>query len=251
MARQRGVIKLEGTLDDITFLKTSDGYMAKVKSSVSADRIATDPDYARTRENNAEFGRAGKAGQLLRSALRTEVKKVSDSRMISRLTQQMMAVLHADTTSARGERNVVDGDLQLVEGFEFNEKGTLGTSLATPYTTTIDRPSGDCKVDIPAFVPANVLSAPSGSTHFRIFTAAAEVDFENGTFTVDSKESEVLPIDYTATQAINLVSTVSQAGTLPVFVVLGVEYFQELNAAQYPLKNGAFTAMAVIKVSGK
>jgi hypothetical protein len=44
MAKQRGVIKLEGTLDDITFLKTSDGYMAKVKSAVSAERISTDPN---------------------------------------------------------------------------------------------------------------------------------------------------------------------------------------------------------------
>jgi hypothetical protein len=74
------------------------------------------------------------------------------------------------------------------------------------------------------------------------------VDFENGTFKVASKESDVLPIDYTATQAINLVNTLTVGGTLPVFIVLGVEYFQELNSAQYPLKNGAFTAMAIIKV---
>jgi hypothetical protein len=118
MAKQRGVVKLEGTLDDITFLKTSDGYMAKVKSAVSASRINSDPNYVRTRENNAEFGRAAKAGRLLRAALRTEIRNTSDSRTVSRLTREMMTVLHADTTSPRGERNVVNGKIELLEGFE-------------------------------------------------------------------------------------------------------------------------------------
>jgi hypothetical protein len=123
MAKQRGVVKLEGTLDDITFLKTSDGYMAKVKSAVSVSRINSDPNYVRTRENNAEFARAGKAGKLLRAALRTEISKTSDSRMVSRLVREIMTVMHADTSSIRGQRNVVDGEIALLKGFEFNEKG--------------------------------------------------------------------------------------------------------------------------------
>ncbi len=47
MARQKGIIKFEGTLDEITFYKTQDGYLAKTKSGVSAERIATDPAFAR------------------------------------------------------------------------------------------------------------------------------------------------------------------------------------------------------------
>ncbi len=36
MARQKGPIKIEGTIGDLTFLKTQDGYMVKEKSAVSA-----------------------------------------------------------------------------------------------------------------------------------------------------------------------------------------------------------------------
>jgi hypothetical protein len=248
MAKQRGVVKLEGTLDDITFLKTSDGYMAKVKSQVSASRINSDPNYVRTRENNAEFARAASAGKLLRAALRTEISKTSDSRMVSRLTREMMTVLHADITSPRGERNVVDGQIELLEGFEFNNNGQLGTSLYAPFTAAINRLNGECSVNLDPFIPANVVAAPEGSTHFRLFALAAEVDFVNQVFTVLSKESASLPLSNTATEAINLVNSIGSNSALPVFLALGIEFLQELNGAKYPLKNGAFNAMALVKV---
>lgn len=42
MARQKGIIKIDGTLGDITFMKTRDGYIAKEKTHISAERIASD-----------------------------------------------------------------------------------------------------------------------------------------------------------------------------------------------------------------
>ena len=42
MAKQKGIIKIEGTIGDITFFKTADGYLAREKSGVSADRIKTE-----------------------------------------------------------------------------------------------------------------------------------------------------------------------------------------------------------------
>jgi hypothetical protein len=58
MARQKSIIALEGTLGNITFFKSRDGYMAREKGGVNPDKIANDPAFERTRENNAEFGRA-------------------------------------------------------------------------------------------------------------------------------------------------------------------------------------------------
>ena len=65
MAKQSGLIKLKGTLGGITFYKSQDGYLAREKGGVDAARIASDPSFQRTRENGAEFGRAGKAGKIL------------------------------------------------------------------------------------------------------------------------------------------------------------------------------------------
>ena len=148
MARQKGIIKLKGTVGGITFYKTQDGHLAREKGGVDASRIKNDPAFQRTRENGSEFGRAGTAGKVLRLALRELLLNSADNRMVSRLTQKMTQVIKADATSVRGLRNVIDGEATLLEGFEFNVRGKLGTSLFAPFTPTIDRVTGQIKVVI-------------------------------------------------------------------------------------------------------
>ena len=250
MARQKGIVKLEGTIGDITFYKSQDGYLAREKGGVDADRIANDAAFQRTRENGNEFGSAANAGKVLRTALRALLQNASDSRMVSRLTQKMVEVIQADATSVRGQRNVIDGEAELLEGFEFNINGKLGTTLYAPYTATIDRAAGALTVNLASFIPANMIAVPGGTTHFKIVSAGAEVDFENETSISDSKESDVLPWDSTATAIINLANAVTANSTHPLFLALGIEFFQEVNGVQYSLKNGSFNPLAIVKVSG-
>ncbi|RST25409.1 hypothetical protein EIZ46_11240, partial [Chryseobacterium lacus] len=77
MARQKGLIKLKGTMGDITFYRTKDGYMAREKTSMTGDRLRNDPAFQRTRENMAEFGRAGQAGKYLRRSFQKMLRNVS------------------------------------------------------------------------------------------------------------------------------------------------------------------------------
>ncbi len=248
MARQKGIIKLKGTIGDITFYKTQDGHLAREKGGIDANRIASDPAFQRTRENGSEFGRAGKAGKLLRVALRPLLINSADGRMVSRLTQAMVKVIQADLVSERGLRNVIDGEAELLFGFEFNIRGKLGTSLFAPFVGAIDRVAGEITVDLASFVPANMIAAPSGTTHFKIVSGGAEVDFEAETFVVATSGTAILPWDATATAAINQVNAVTPASTKPLFLALGIEFYQEVNGQMYPLKNGAFNPLAIAKV---
>ena len=167
MARQKGIIKLKGTIGDITFYKTQDGHLAREKGGIHASRIKSDPAFQRTRENGSEFGRAGKAGKILRTALRALLLNSADGRMVSRLTQKMVKVIQADTISVRGLRNVIDGEAELLAGFEFNIRGQLGTSLFAPFVGAIDRVTGEITTDLDPFVPANMIAAPSGYFSFN------------------------------------------------------------------------------------
>ena len=250
MARQKGIIKLDGTIGDITFYKSRDGFLAREKGGIPADRIANDPAFQRTRENGAEFGRAGKAGKILRNAIRGLLQNVSDSRMVSRLTTAMIKVIQEDATNTRGLRNVIDGEAEMLEGFEFNINGKLGSTLYAPFTTDIDRVAGTLTASLPSFVPSNMIAAPGGTTHFKIISAGAEVDFENETFVVDTQSTAVLPWDTNATAVIDLENTVTAASTHPLFLALGIEFYQEVNGQMYPLKNGSFNALALAKVDG-
>ena len=250
MARQKGIIKLKGTIGDITFYKTKDGHLAREKGGIDASRIKSDPAFQRTRENGAEFGRAGKAGKILRTALRTLLVNSADSRMVGRLTQAMVKVIQADLVSERGLRNVIDGEAELLSGFEFNIKGKLGTSLFAPFIGTIDRVSGEIAVSVDPFVPANMIAAPNGTTHFKIISAGAEIDFEAESFVETHSETAILPWNATPTVAVNQTNQVTPASSKPLFLALGVEFYQEVNGLMYPLKNGAYNPLALVNVSG-
>ena len=65
MGRQKSLIHFTGVIGNIIFYRTIDGYLAGKKGGIAAHRIYTEPNFARTRENNAEFGRAVEGSRVL------------------------------------------------------------------------------------------------------------------------------------------------------------------------------------------
>ena len=250
MAKQSGIIKLKGTIGDIAFYKTRDGHLARAKGGVSADRIQNDPAFQRTRENGEEFGRAGAAGKLIRMAFKTYLQNASDSRMVSRLTKMMIAVIKADATNTRGQRNVLDGELEMLEGFEFNIDGKISSTIFISFNATIDRVTGALQVNIPSFSPANAIAAPEGATHLKIISAGASIDFEGNVIESVTSESAEIAIAPVLSPAVDLLNQLTANSTHPLFLVLGIEFYQSVNGISYPLKNGRYNALSIVRVSG-
>ena len=245
MARQTGIIKLKGTLGDISFYKTSDGHLARTKGGVEASRIANDPAFQRTRENGSEFGRAGKGGKLLRNSIRVLIQNAKDKRVVSRLTTNLLRVVKTDLINERGERTIQDGDLNLLLNFDFNIRAKLGTTLYAAFSQAYDRATGVASVSIPPFAPSVRIAAPIGTTHLKIVMGAAELDFENEVSVFENDATAILPYDAADTALIDLTANLTAASTLPVVQVLGIEFYQEVNGEMYPLKNGSYNSLAV------
>ncbi len=250
MAKHNGIIPIKGTVGNMTFLDTKDGLIVRKKSNFDGSRIATEANFIRTRENMAEFSRAGNAGRVLRQALAAIMDKASDKRVTSRLTGQLVRVVKADTVNDRGKRNVLDGELELLQGFEFNKNSSLHTSFKQQFFPSIDRVTGTLKVDIAAFAAAELVAAPTGSTHYRLFIAGSSVDFELEHFETSIKSTDPLPAGDAASPAISLVSNVTANSTHPLFLVLGIEFMQIVNGKNYPMKDNSFNSMAIVQVSG-
>lgn len=249
MARQSSIIKLKGTIGDITFYKSKDGYLARQKGGVDRERIMNDPKFQRTRENAQEFGRAGKASKTLCTAIRPVLNKTQDSRMISRLVKKMMAVIKADAVSDRGQRNVLDGELILLQGFDFNGNASLSATVYAPFTFEVDRLGGVMDVNVSSFNPSSQIVAPGGTTHFRFISAGAEVDFENETFVLAQSSTAELPYDNVNTALTMLNNDLGVPGsTKPLFLVFGIEFLQQVNGLFYSLNNGAFNALNLVAV---
>ncbi|WP_121667555.1 hypothetical protein [Mesonia aquimarina] len=248
MAKQTGIIKLNGTIGGISFYKTGDGYLAREKGGVSAQRIATDPAFQRTRENNAEFATAGRAGKLVRNAIQVLLQNAKDKRCVGRLTRALLGVVKTDALNVRGERSIQDGNMQLINGFEFNQNGKLGSTFFTPFVAALDRTTGELSVAIDAYQPAVRIAAPGGTTHYRLSLAGVELDFEQGSFNFGMEQTAIFTHSTTEQATSTLTAALTADSVLPVMGVLGVEFFQEVNGEMYPLKNGAFNTLAVILV---
>lgn len=250
MAKQSGIIKLKGTIGDLTFYKSKDGLLARSKGGVDAKRIQSDAAFQRTRENGEEFGRAGTAGKILRQAFRTFLQNSSDGRMVSRLTKSMLEVIKADATSTRGQRNVLDGELEMLEGFDFNIIAKLSSTIFIAFVASIDRVTGALKVNIPAFSPANAISLPDGATHLRFISGGASINFESGEIEAVTSQSADIAIGEAPVAAVELSNQLSANSTHPLFLVLGIEFYQQVNGINYSLKNGQNNTLAIVKVSG-
>jgi len=248
MAKQVGIIKLKGTIGDISFYKTRDGHLARSKGGVDKNRILNDPAFQRTRENGQEFGVAGKGGKLVRTALRILLQNAADKRVSNRLTQKLLAIVKTDPTNDRGLRTVQDGDLNLLKNFDFNIGGKLASLLYVPYTSTIDRVAGTVNTAIDAFVPVNSIVAPSGTTHFKISVGGAEIDFVAETFVFDTESSAILPWDASNVAALSLTGNLTANSTVAMVQVLGIEFYQEVNGQMYSLKNGSYNALTVVTI---
>jgi hypothetical protein len=248
MAKQTGIIKLKGTIGGISFYKTSDGHLAREKGGVDKSRIQNDPAFQRTRENGAEFGRAGKGGKVLRNAIRVLLQNAKDKRVVSRLTKDLVAITKTNTINARGQRTLQDGNLNLLENFDFNLNGKLGATLFAIYTKTFDRVTGEATLSMDPFSPTIRVAAPTGTTHFKIVMGTTELDFVNEVSVFESDETAILPYSAVPTSPVALTATMTANSVLPVLQVLGIEFYQEVNGQMYALKNGAYNALAVVIV---
>ncbi|MDN3492443.1 hypothetical protein [Winogradskyella bathintestinalis] len=248
MAKLRSLIKIEGTLDDLTFYKGKDGYLVRTKGGVSANRIKNDPAFARTRENGTEFGHCAKSGKLLRRAILNLVADAKDNRVTSRLGQTMSYVKNEDLTSVRGQRQVAVG-LATPEGkahlknFDFNNNAQMSAVLLSDFT--LDSVTGE--VNIVDLTPNHDLGKPGGATHVSFNTGFLNLDFETGEKDLQISPTENLPINGTTT-SVTLTPPAAPTGTGNQMYFLKVAFFQEVNNVQYPLNNGAFNALQLIEV---
>lgn len=265
MARNNSFIRLEGTLDGLTFYRKNGENFVKTKSKVSKNRIMNDPAYKRTRENMQEFGGAARCSKAFRESFASIARLVSDSYLSSRVTGKMRSII-PNGAGLRGERtiNVVD-NIEPFLGFNFN--------LSKPFDSQINAPSNGPEINanrdtvtwsIPDFNTDTYVRTPEGATHFKLALAAGYVsnfewvpalqayepieDTPNGVGSVTYSNpialgamvggSTDLTVDLTAYAPIPV--------TTALYVGTAIVFFQMVNGELYELAQGHSMKIAAV-----
>jgi hypothetical protein len=175
--------------------------------------------------------------------------RAKDNRVSSRVTQKMTQIKNFDLTSIRGERNVATGlatteGKAALKGLDFNNRAILSAVLFAPFS--VDGATGE--ITIPNLTPTNDISYPSGATHVSFTSAYLKVDFDTTDNAIEYSPTVNIPISTTsATQTLTPAGVPTGTGN-DIYLLL-VEFFQEINGVQYPLKNGAYNVLNIVEVA--
>ena len=244
MARQTGIIGIQGTVGGLVFSKNGN-----VSQKPQGDKaaFASAPSRARTRENAAEFGLAAKYSKVVRDSLRVAVATASDGLLASRLTKVMREVIGLDDLNDRGQRVFDSANAAPLLGFNFNAAAGLSQTMYFPFDVT--GAGAEVRMNIPSLNPATDLAAPQGATHFEVVFAASAVDMERLTFTNAAVAAPLglLPLNGAplANQAMVATFPAAPADAELVVGVVGINFYQQLNGKMYPLNNNATNPLAI------
>ena len=248
MAKFDGIFEIQGTMKGMTFYKTKDGLLIRAKGGVSKQRIMNDPAFQRTRENGTEFSHNAKMSQLFRRSIASLLPLAKDSRVSSRLSQAMSGIKNLDFDSVRGQRKVAvglvsDAGKQFLKGFNFNVNATFGSVFKSQYE--LDPITG--VVTIANFSPSLHLGIPQGATHVSFSTGISSVDFASEVFETTYSEHINFSVNAVSQNLVLTPLALPEVVGHKLFYFL-IEFFQEINVEQYPLRNNTFNVLYLMEV---
>lgn len=264
MAKQKGIIRLKGSIGGVTFYRSAGDDLARERTSLDKSKIETDPAFERTRENMGEFGASASVGKALRLGLAGIGRSFNDRYYISRLVK-IMKEINARGPGLRGQRAFeIVANSDLLVGFELNSSAVLASIFNAPYTIVSNVQRNEATLTVPDFNTSVYITAPEGATHFRIVCAIAALsDYTYNTSTgvyepTDPDENSLgdviasieTPLGGNSGGIITLTPQLpggpTLAATVGLIACIGIEFLQQVNAQYYLL--GAGNGMRLVQV---
>jgi hypothetical protein len=253
MGQQKGLVKLEGKIGDLSFYRSGGKDLVRLPGGADKAKIMSDPKFARVRENMSEFAGCAKVVKAFRDGA-AGVMSVFQGRY---MTSKLMSVLKEVCNNGAGKRGQRDFEIVnnalLFEGFNFNPKKVIGTIFSAPFTFSANVGRNVTTLKVPDFNTANYINAPMGATHFCFVNNASILsdyayNVTTGKYvavnpTIDGLNvaavSAYIPLGGMVGGVTTLVATIAGA---PVMVptaglmgCVGIEFFQLVNTVYYLL----------------
>jgi hypothetical protein len=152
MAKQKGIIKIKGSLGGITFYQRNGQDLSRTTNGPSKSKISNDPAFVRTRENNQEFAGATAAGKALRMGLVQDFDEMSDTIATARIMKMCKGII-TRAAGVRGQRPfqpVTFRDAFL--NFPFSEATSFDSVFLAPYSATVNAGRTQVTITIPVLM---------------------------------------------------------------------------------------------------
>lgn len=247
MAKQIGIIKIEGTIDQLSFYKSGGMFIVRRKGGADATRIKNDPEFERTRENMREFKHIANIGTLLRRAFYPFLVMNSNVGLVGRMMNHFTKIRNLDDKNERGSRNVVSGlatkvGQELLLDFGFNPNVRIRDIFSG--TMEVDKEVGS--IAFIDFNPVKQIVFPIQASHLEFETIRAIFDFEKLNYQASTIEALRIPIQ-NITQTYSITPTqITLTGI--VIQVVKINFYQQVNDQIYVLKQSEFSPVDIVSI---
>jgi len=239
MAKQKGIVFLEGTIGGINFYYRKGVPTARVAGGgFNKKAIKTSPRMIRVREQNSEFANCSKVNKEFKNAIWPFLAGYKDGSLHSRLMQLFLSIRDGDTVSARGKREVWQGisnenGKRLLGNFVFTPK----RPQLLPCTYTFDWNTMQFKVS--AF-DVKQLRFPDGADVMEVGLGVIRFDFEHLTYTTEWANPLTIDRNFTG-NSFSLGVANSPVGTGQLLSIVRVAFYLNVNEKPYLLPgDGAY-----------
>lgn len=239
MARQKGVVYLDGTLGGINFYYRKGVPTARAAGGgFNRKTIKNSPRMIRVREQNSEFANCSKVNKVFKESISPLLAGYKDGSLHSRLMTLFLSIKDFDTVSERGKRAVWQGmtsaqGKQLLENFVFTPK----RSQLLPCSYDFDWSA--LQFEIKGF-DVSLLRFPIGADFMGLGLGVIRYDFEKLTYS--TVWATPLQIErHFSSSSFSLSVAAAPEGHGQLFAIVRVAFYQEVNGVSYLLPgDGAF-----------
>lgn len=246
MAKQKGIVFLEGTIGGVNFYYREGVPTARVAGGgFTKEAIKYGSNMVRVRESNNEFGMCAVVNKTFKQAIRPFLLGYKDGSLHSRLMQLFLKIKDCDVVSARGERRVFLGlsdavGKAIMKAFVFTPKRAmlLSCSYGFDWDGLLFSASG---------FNINEVVFPLKADYMEVVFGVLRFDFETLSYTRVIAAPLLIGRDYTG-DGFDILIDELPGGTGILFGMLRVAFYQEVNGVRYLLSGANNFGVEVVSV---
>jgi hypothetical protein len=135
----------------------------------------------KTKASSTDFAVSSNRARILREVLFPMIRGMHDNKMVNRLNSAVGKVLRSNTSLAAGKRDLEEGDLQLLDGFEFNRHSPFSKVFKGKLLLDQNYVEG-IKVSVNPFIVKETITFPETASGCTLRVLIAAISFKDNQY---------------------------------------------------------------------
>ncbi|MFW0716958.1 hypothetical protein [Pedobacter sp. N23S346] len=218
MARVNGIVRFSGQLGDLVFYKRG-------KKDVVRHKAANYTLTENSRKSAKDFGAASRNASYIRKAFAPLVKLYAYDDLLNRLNKRFIEIFKTIPAEHAGKKKLIDGDIALLKGFEFNSSKPLEQLWLSESDLRIE-PDGLVKLILPKGEIESLLKPHPKATEARLQVMGFHFDLDDtGGYEIIEVNDLVIPLSNSHFPKTVLALSLNHKCDKALIFAMGISFF--------------------------